>query len=272
MPVEHAADGREALERLDGVAVVLLDRQLPDATGMEVLDAIRARPHPPAVVMITAHGSEALAAAALRQGADDYLVKDVSLGRMLPQVLERVRRSRELRKALAAAQRDLLRAERLAAVGEMTVTLHHEINNPLMSAFADVELLLADPALAEDRRREGLLGIQTRPPDLRHRPPDRRAPGGPNQDLRRGHTDGGPRVFRRCRAPAEPGPGGRPAGGGRSHPGGLVAAPPRRLRGGGGGGHGRPARPLGGSGGAAGGGERGQRRGGRPSARWVRAG
>ena len=162
-PLVHAASGREALERLDldGLAVVLLDHQLPDTTGMEVLDAIRARPNPPAVVMITAHGNESLAAAALRRGADDYLAKDASLGEMLPQVLERVRRTRELRKALAAAERDLLRAERLAAIGEMTVTLHHEINNPLMSAFADVDLLLADPNLPEEKRREGLVGLQT---------------------------------------------------------------------------------------------------------------
>ena len=64
---------------------------------------------------------------------------------MLPQILERVRRNRELRKALVAAERDLVRAERLAAIGEMTVTLHHGINNPLMSASADVELLLGGP-------------------------------------------------------------------------------------------------------------------------------
>jgi signal transduction histidine kinase len=112
-------------------------------------------------VMITAHGNESLAAGALRRGADDYLAKDASLTEMLPQVLERVRRVRELRKALAASERDLVRAERLAAIGEMTVTLHHEINNPLMSAFADVELLLADAAMPEPRRREGLLEIQT---------------------------------------------------------------------------------------------------------------
>ena len=161
--VVHAASGREALERLeeDGIAVVLLDHQLPDSTGLEVLDAIRARPHPPAVVMITAHGNESLAATALRRGADDYLAKDASLAEMLPQVLERVRRARELRKALVASERDLLRAERLAAIGEMTVTLHHEINNPLMSAFADVELLLADPGMPEAKRQEGLADIQT---------------------------------------------------------------------------------------------------------------
>ena len=35
-----------------------------------------------------------------------------------------------------------------AAMGEMTVTLHHEINNPLMAAFADVELLLEGDVVA----------------------------------------------------------------------------------------------------------------------------
>jgi CheY-like chemotaxis protein len=154
--IVHATSGREALESLEGVDVVLLDHQLPDTTGLAVLEAIRARPHPPAVVLVTAHGNESLAATALRQGADDYLAKDVSLNQLLPQVLERVRRIRELRKALVAAEQDLVRAERLAAIGEMTVTLHHEINNPLMAAFAYVDLLLADPAMDAEARRETL--------------------------------------------------------------------------------------------------------------------
>ena len=158
--VTHAPTGREALEMVEGVDVVLLDHQLPDTTGIEVLEAIRARPHPPAVILITAHGNESLAATALRRGADDYLAKDISLGDLLPQVLERVRRTRELRKALVAAERDLVRAERLAAIGEMTVTLHHEINNPLMAAFAHVELLLADPTMTPDSRQETLAGVR----------------------------------------------------------------------------------------------------------------
>lgn len=158
--IVHAVSGREALESLDGVDVVLLDHQLPDTNGLHVLEAIRARPNPPAVVLITAHGNESLAATALRQGADDYLAKDVSLNQLLPQVLERVRRIRELRKALVAAEHDLVRAERLAAIGEMTVTLHHEINNPLMAAFAQVDLLLADPAMGAEVRRETLTGVR----------------------------------------------------------------------------------------------------------------
>jgi DNA-binding response OmpR family regulator len=158
--IVHAISGQDALASLEGVDVVLLDHQLPDTTGLEVLEAIRSRPHPPAVILITAHGNESLAATALRRGADDYLAKDVSLGELLPQVLERVRRSRELRKALVAAERDLVRAERLAAIGEMTVTLHHEINNPLMAAFANVELLLADPSMDAAARTETLADVR----------------------------------------------------------------------------------------------------------------
>jgi DNA-binding response OmpR family regulator len=158
--IDHVTTGRDALSALDGIDIVLLDHHLPDAEGLDVLDAIHARSNPPDVVLITAHGNESLAAAALRRGADDYLAKDSSLKVILPQILERVRRNRELRKALVAAERDLVRAERLAAIGEMTVTLHHGINNPLMSATADVELLLAAKEVKAEEQREALEGIR----------------------------------------------------------------------------------------------------------------
>jgi DNA-binding response OmpR family regulator len=158
--VARAGNGRDALEALEGIDIVLLDHQLPDVDGLDLLDTIRARPNPPGVVLITAHGNESLAAAALRRGADDYLAKDASLKALLPQILERVRRNRELRKALLAAERDLVRAERRGAIGEMTVTLHHEINNPLMAATADVDLLLLATPMTDDERRESLLAVR----------------------------------------------------------------------------------------------------------------
>ncbi|MDQ3207303.1 MAG: response regulator, partial [Gemmatimonadota bacterium] len=156
----QVATGRAALASLEGIDIVLLDQQLPDTSGLDVLDAIRTRPAPPAVILVTGHGNESLVASALRRGADDYLAKDSALTELLPQILERVRRGRELRKALAEAEQDLVRAERLAAVGEMTVTLHHEINNPLMAAFADVELLLNDPGAGPETLKQGLEDIR----------------------------------------------------------------------------------------------------------------
>lgn len=158
--LEHVATGRDALLAAARADVLLLDQNLPDLAGREVLLALRAWPEPPSVVMVTAHGSETFAAEALRAGAEDYLVKDASLTAMLPQVVERVRRTRSLREALAAAERELVHVERRAAVGEMTVTLHHEINNPLMAALAELELLRAGPDALSDGQRQSLATIQ----------------------------------------------------------------------------------------------------------------
>lgn len=154
----HVTSGLAALAAAGETDVVVLDHQLPDVSGLEVLEALRGRAQPPSIVLVTAHGNESLAAKALRQGADDYLAKDSAFAELLPQVLERVRRNRALREALAAAERDVVRAERVAAVGELTVTLHHEINNPLMAASAEVELLLR--GAPDPRSREAMEAIK----------------------------------------------------------------------------------------------------------------
>ena len=158
--VEHAATGKDALLAPGRFDIILLDHQLPDTSGIELLQPLRARPESPSIVLVTAHGNESLAAEALRRGADDYLVKDASLSHLLPEVLERVRRERELRAALATAQEDLVRAERLAAIGEMTVTLHHEINNPLMAASAEVDLLLSRRDALNAEQLAGLTDVR----------------------------------------------------------------------------------------------------------------
>lgn len=157
--VRHVTTGREALQEAARSHFILLDQQLPDATGLELLPRLLAAPSQPVVILITAHGNEALAATALRQGAEDYLRKDPSLRDLLPEVLERARRRRALRVAFAAAEADVLRAERLAAIGEMTVSIHHEINNPLMAAMAEVDLMMDEPGLPA-AAREGLVATR----------------------------------------------------------------------------------------------------------------
>ena len=137
-----AADGAEALAAAPNADLILLDHLLPDTAGIDLLPALRAMPGQPSVILVTAHGNEALAARALRLGADDYLIKDPSLPGLLPEVIERVRRNRALREALGAAERDLVHAERMAAIGQLNVALDHTINNPLMAAFAECELLI----------------------------------------------------------------------------------------------------------------------------------
>jgi len=59
--------------------IVLVDHNLPDGTGIDLIRALRCAGATAKVVMITAHGSIALAVEAMKAGADDYLTKPVSL-------------------------------------------------------------------------------------------------------------------------------------------------------------------------------------------------
>lgn len=114
--VEVASRGEEALSKLDERPwdVVLLDYQLPDVDGVEVLGEIRKRKLDVAVIMITGEGDERLAADLFRMGAHDYLVKSaidpVSLRRCVDQVLMRRTLEDQIRTRsdeLAASSREL---------------------------------------------------------------------------------------------------------------------------------------------------------------------
>lgn len=67
--------------------LALLDMNLPDGTGLEVLARVRDRSLPLAVVMLTGAGDEEAVMSAIRAGADDYLTKRLDYWTMLPDAL-----------------------------------------------------------------------------------------------------------------------------------------------------------------------------------------
>jgi len=102
--IRRASSGKEALASLDGVDLVLLDYRLPDMSGLETLQEIR-RLDGPSVVMVTGMGSEEIAVEAMRAGAIDYVVKDPTYIRMLPEVVERAWRLHDLTRRAKQLQR-----------------------------------------------------------------------------------------------------------------------------------------------------------------------
>jgi DNA-binding response OmpR family regulator len=74
--VVGAYDGESALAKFESEApdVVLLDLRMPMRTGLQVLQEIRKNSSVP-VVMLTAVGDEDTVVQALKNGADDYVVK-----------------------------------------------------------------------------------------------------------------------------------------------------------------------------------------------------
>ncbi len=75
--VETAQGGASALAAFEarGADVVLTDLAMPDVDGMQVLAALRVQDPSVPVMMLTAHGSERVAVAAMKAGAFDYLPK-----------------------------------------------------------------------------------------------------------------------------------------------------------------------------------------------------
>jgi CheY-like chemotaxis protein len=155
-PFATVANAPNALGLAPQADVIILDHQLEgQETGLEVLRQVRRRGLDVGVVVTTGHGSEQVAAEALRAGADDYVVKDANLAAVLPAVLARLLRLREVERALHAAQQHAVRVERRAAIAELTVALSHEMNNPLQALRAELELLRlqADRLPADTRER-----------------------------------------------------------------------------------------------------------------------
>lgn len=79
--VERCANGRDALRTIRDFAfdVALLDIEMPEMDGLEVLRQAREDPFPPECIIITGHSTIDTAVSAMRFGAYDYLAKPYRL-------------------------------------------------------------------------------------------------------------------------------------------------------------------------------------------------
>ncbi len=86
--VQYAASGKEALEQmtLHLPDLVLTDLQMPEMTGLELVAAIKKDYPVVPVILMTALGSEEVAAQALREGAASYVPKHRLAVDLLPTV------------------------------------------------------------------------------------------------------------------------------------------------------------------------------------------
>jgi len=124
-----AKDGKTALELLKSypIALMLLDMQLPDLTGLDILRQLAVEGRRVPAILVTAHGSEQIAADAFRLGVQDYLPKPLeadSLNAAISRALteSRLIREREILTAQLKEQVTWLKA--LSKVGQsVTSTL-----------------------------------------------------------------------------------------------------------------------------------------------------
>ena len=104
--VVTARSGTEALERLDDADAVITDLSMPGMDGLALMAQIAQRDATLPVILLTAHGSERVAVAAIKQGAYDYLAKPFDIDEVAI-VIGRALEARRLRvdnRRLAAEQ------------------------------------------------------------------------------------------------------------------------------------------------------------------------
>jgi two-component sensor histidine kinase len=152
--VVRAPSGDAAIQRLSvgDIDVIALDNALPGETGFDILARIGPRGSRPPVVFVTADADARTAVAALRAGADDYIVKDTSLEFFelliagIEQVYERWRLKRIRDEKEREAQEARERAETLLQ------EVNHRIANSLGLVAAMVRLkasAVSDPAASQ---------------------------------------------------------------------------------------------------------------------------
>src|SRR5262249_33437741 len=79
--VDSVESGEKCLEAVGKVDyhAVFLDVWMPGKDGLEILTELAARPSPPAVIMISGHGTIETAVKAAKMGAYDFIEKPLSL-------------------------------------------------------------------------------------------------------------------------------------------------------------------------------------------------
>ncbi len=130
-----AYDGKTALKMLDKnpVSLLIVDYELPDMTGLDILKLVNQNGQPIPAIMITAHGSEQVVVDAFRYGAQDYLTKPVNeeqLRLAIDRVLNQARLLREKAMLTAQLNEQLALLSVLAKVGK-SVTSSLELDEVL---------------------------------------------------------------------------------------------------------------------------------------------
>ncbi len=147
---------------------ILLDYNLPDGSGAELIASL-VEPSGELripVVMITGQGSEQIAVEAMKNGAADYLIKGQIDGprlyhtvagaiekAVMEQTIEVQRKQQEhLMRKVGELSAKLSKSAELAAIGELSAELAHQLGNPLAAAMSTARQLAQKVPVDSDRK------------------------------------------------------------------------------------------------------------------------
>ncbi len=133
--VERATSMEEARQMLEtfGPDVVILDINLPDGSGLDLLPEIKQGYPDTVVILLTAYTDLENAIRAVQEGADDFLTKPFET----EYLVHSIRRSLEKKRL----KERLRQGEKFRTIGEMAAGIAHDFNNILAAIGAHCQVL-----------------------------------------------------------------------------------------------------------------------------------
>jgi class 3 adenylate cyclase/DNA-binding response OmpR family regulator len=160
---EQALDGAEGVRKaLKGdVDLLLLDLEMPKMNGFEVLDALCARRSEVPVILMTSHGSEAIAVEVFRKGVRDYVIKPFNADEML-EAIERSLIEVRLQREKEALTTRLMQTNRQLEQRLTELNTFYQIGKSVTSLMEQDQLLerVVDAALFITGAEGGALLLQ----------------------------------------------------------------------------------------------------------------
>mgnify|MGYP001594426790 CR=1 FL=1 len=160
--VTEAGTGAEAMKAVvtGFFDVILMDFNLPDATGIDVIRDIRKVNTESEILMLTAHASLDTALKAIRESVYDFLVKPVDfdvLKRAIAKAHEKLRLiqdNRRLIEDLRKANEQLLYLSNMKS--KFLSMASHDLSNSLMTLQVSLEMLIGSMSPSEEQKKRML--------------------------------------------------------------------------------------------------------------------
>lgn len=152
-----ARDGEAAWDAFQNeqAPLIILDWEMPKLDGLGLCRRIReSELGDPFILVVTGRDKREDLLRALDSGADDYLTKPVTANELTARLRIAERRI-EITEARRQAEVDLRKARYLAGIGETSLALQHEINNPLAAMLSHASLLEA--GMVDDSEKDEAL-------------------------------------------------------------------------------------------------------------------
>jgi signal transduction histidine kinase len=155
----HLSRMSEAVTHLakGGVDIVLLDMGLPDGQGIDTVRRARAAAPDVPTIVLTGLDDEVLAAEAMKEGAQDYLIKGQIENRALPRALRHA-----IERHRMQTETDLIRTHQLEFKDEFLSHVSHELRSPLTAIHQFVTILVDGLVGGLNVEQDEYLGIVLR--------------------------------------------------------------------------------------------------------------